>query len=790
MSNSALQCERPIDSPSIPEFAVEPAAAQTEATECCTWCGLPVPHPFGKPSTAPSPNQEDIYCCFGCRIAHAITEERGQTGIAQRTVVRLGLAVFFTMNLMAFTMVSWSPDIYGDIPGVSANRLLEVFRWLSMLFSLPVLLLLGLPLLHSAVIGLRQRLFSTDLLIAVGVIAAYVVSVCNVVLGSGAVYFEVGAAVLVLVTVGRWFEAVGRQKATESLDELSALLPVTARRTSGSLIEEVASNSVAVGDQLQVRPGERFPTDGRVVHGHTSVDEQIFNGESTPIARTSGDPILAGTVNLDGLVTVEVTAIFRGGSFGRLLHLLQQARLSRGHYQLLADRIAAWFLPFVVGLSIATFFWHRPSGIGLAIQHGLSVLLIACPCALGLATPLAVWTALSTAIRRQVLFRSGEAIERLAEVKAVCFDKTGTLTTGSPQVQRVCLLSSQPEANVLSIAASLAQSSTHPFSQAVCRYASRELTTGDVQLSDVSFTPGHGVQAFFGDGRSVRLGSVEYAFATAKFSPSRRMQLAQVLSKADQDAMSLVAMSVGNDPVALFMIAETLRADAAHVIRECGELGLVLAVLTGDRASRAEQLRGALLASESGNANHLQKRESVWLKEHSQTEPVAGALRLMKTSLQAAESVPLIVECELQPHEKVERLLQLRDRFGSVAMVGDGINDAPALAASNAGIAMGCGADVSRESAQVCLLTSELNRIPWAIQLARRTRNVIRQNLMWAFGYNFIGVAFAAAGLLNPVIAAALMIISSLLVISNSLRLLRDDAVDDETSHAVEGSRS
>ncbi len=735
-----------------------------DAAECCAWCGLPAGPTFGR---RPQPHTddtlaadidpaaaEDIYCCFGCRIAHGISEERSHGGFVRGTVVRLGLAVFFSMNLMAFTMVSWSPDIYGPASEPSANRLLEVFRWLSMLLSLPVLLLLGIPLLQNAVSSLRQRIYSTDLLIALGVTAAYVVSAWNVVQGSGAVYFEVGATVLVMVTFGRWFEAVGRQKATESLDALSALLPATAQRIGADDMEEIQSAQISPGDRLLIRPGERIPTDGRLLTGSTTVDEQIFTGESTPVGKSYGDTVLGGTVNLDGCVSIETTSAFRGGSFGRLLTLLQQARLSRGHYQLLADRIASGFLPLIVTVAGLALLWHRGSGIGAAIQHSLSVLLIACPCALGLATPLAVWTALSTAVRHQVLFRSGEAIERLADIKAICFDKTGTLTTGMPQVRRTCVLNAQCECEVLRQASELAGSSTHPFSQAIYRYASSRLDPHgrpNDSLTEIRAVPGRGVEALRSDRTRIRMGSVEYAFADASFTPRRRMLLARILATADQDAASVVAFSVGDQPVAVFVLAETLRPDAALALRQCADLRLHLAVLTGDRASQAEQLRENLLMSDAAN------------------QTAAG---------QRVDPMLLTVESELAPGQKVERLLRLRGRLGSVAMVGDGINDAPALAASDAGIAMGCGADVSRESAQVCLLISELNRIPWAVRLARRTRSVIRQNLIWAFGYNAIGVAFAAAGFLNPVIAAALMIVSSLLVIANSLRLLADESPD------------
>ena len=352
----------------------------SEESACCTWCGLPVAGVSVSTGSLAKPDllrkEDAVYCCFGCRMAHAITEEKGQEGAVRWTIVRLGIAIFFSMNLMAFTMTMWSLDVYDVQRDPFQVQLFEVFRWLSMIFSLPVLLLLGVPLLQSAVMSWRQRIFSTDLLIATGVAAAYVISVVNVLRGHETVYFEVGATVLVMVTLGRWFEATGKQKATEALDKLAALLPaktvrVQSLETGDSVSEEIACVNITAGDRLQIRAGERFPSDAILIEGRTTVDEQVFTGESTPVGKVHGDNLLGGTVNLDGLVIVEATAAFRGGSFGRLLQLLQEARLSRGHYQRLADRVSAWFFPLITGVAALTLIGHWNSGIGTALQHAL-----------------------------------------------------------------------------------------------------------------------------------------------------------------------------------------------------------------------------------------------------------------------------------------------------------------------------------------------------------------------------------------------------------------------------------
>jgi heavy metal translocating P-type ATPase len=759
----------------IAECPTDSNTSRSNHVECCAWCSLPVSSTAARPRSD-ADSESSVYCCFGCRMAHAITQEKGQEGAVRWTVVRLGIAIFFAMNLMAFTMTMWSLDVYEVQRDAFQMQLFEVFRWLSMIFALPVLLLLGVPLLQNAVDSWRQRIYSTDLLIAIGVIAAYLISAVNVVQGQEGVYFEVGATVLVMVTLGRWFEATGRQKATEALDRLAALLPTTARRVIGEQLADVPCGEIVPEDCLQICAGERFPVDAVLVDGVTTVDEQVFTGESAPVKKNAGDRVLAGTVNLDGHITVRATAVFRGGSFGKLLQLLQEARLSRGRYQRMADRVSAWFLPLITFIAMATLIAHWQFGAGLAIQHSLSVLLIACPCALGLATPLAVWTALSIAARHQVLFRSGESIERLASVEALCFDKTGTLTTGSPQVRHLCILDDHESSDVLPLCAALASTSTHPFSQAVVRFVSSSTDKGQggqrqaelisrIRLSQVRSVAGGGVEALLGDGKSVRLGSLDFVTAGAEIPPRLRLRMAHALAIADQEAASVVGVSVAGRPAVLFLLTETMRAEASMAIRQCLDGDLPVTVLTGDRAAKAEQLRRNLLdCHEPGcqcNAECMATNSDV--QNHEQ-RPVAPTR--------------LIIECDLRPEQKVEHVLRIRDRDGIVAMVGDGINDAPALAASDVGIAMGCGADVSRDSAQVCLLSNDLSRIPWAILLARRTRSVIRQNLFWAFGYNSVGVILASMGLLNPAIAAGLMIFSSLLVITNSLRLMAEAPAD------------
>ncbi|MEN9555435.1 MAG: Cation-transporting ATPase PacS [Planctomycetota bacterium] len=745
----------------------------------CTWCGLPVastgaaeavaseaavPQAQTRQKSVPVP--DDIYCCFGCRLAHAIADENSNAGSMRWTTIRLGLSVFFSMNLMAFTMTMWSLDVYDVQRDALQTQMFAVFRWLSLVLSLPVLLLLGVPLLQNAADSWRRRIFSTDLLIVVGVAAAYAVSAVAVIRGHEKVYFEVGAAVLVMVTLGRWLEATGRQKATESLEQLAALLPETARRIACGTVTLIRSASIQEGDELQIRPGDRFPVDAEILDGVATVDEQVFTGESLPVVRRPGERVSAGTVNLDHVITVKAISQFRSGSFARLLSLLQEARLSRGHYQRLADRVSSWFLPLVVGLAVVAVLLHWRSGAGVAIQAGLSVLLIACPCALGMATPLAIWTALSTALKHQVLFRSGEAIERLARVTTVCFDKTGTLTTGQPQVTSRLLNSGLTLDQLLPLCAAVAQTSSHPFSQAICQYVRDRhlrLLSGDANglpaveprwpvLTDVQAMPGAGVCAVDSHHQKIRLGSPEFVSHDPGLSEADRQRLRQTVASADLDADAMVLVTVNSVPAVLFLMSESLRPEASVCFGGCAQLGLPVRILTGDREARARRLQQELCGDRNVTA--------------------ADADLAAVASQQAGLGIQVL--SGLRPEQKVAELQRLRTQGDSVAMAGDGVNDAPALATCDIGIAMGCGADVSRNSAQVCLLSNDLSRIPWAIALSRRTTAIIRQNLFWSFAYNFVGVLLAVAGLLNPAFAAMLMILSSLLVISNSLRLLSE----------------
>lgn len=697
-----------------------PADAETRY---CDHCQLPLPRPWwGRPRATADDGPQ--YCCFGCQVAAAMSLERGEKGAARAAMTRLGLAIFFTMNVVAFTMALWTTDVYGaEEPSRLASSLYGLFRYLALLFATPVLLLLGGPLIARAAHEIRRGVLSTDILLASGVVAAFLVSAVSVARGSGPIYFEVGCVVLVMVTLGRWLEATGKQRATDALDQLEKLLPEQVRRLRDGREELVPIGELVRDDLLRVLPGERFPADGRLVRNVALVDEHVLTGESQPVLKEPGAAILGGTLNLDGDLTIEVAAPGASGALARLIEMVREARRSKGEYERMADRVSTWFFPAVFAVAIGTFVGHWAlGGLERGLLAALSVVLISCPCALGLATPLAVWTALGRAAGVQVLFRSGDALERLASVRAVRFDKTGTLTTGAPRVAEFFADQAAERDTVLSRAASLSSASGHVLSRAILQFAggpsSRDAATG------ARMHAGLGVSGVCGAARSrVFLGSERFVVREGlHIEPG----LAKAARHAGETGRSLAFVGWGGTARGLFLFDEQTRPSAAAAVSRLGLLGIDLAILTGDQAARGKAL---------------------------------------------ADQFGMRVEADLLPGDKVDAIRRAREVFGPVAMVGDGINDAPALAASDVGVALGCGTDLSRDSALVCLLGDDLERLPWAIELARRTVGVVRGNLAWAFGYNSVGVVCAAFGWLNPALAALLMVGSSVLVIVNSLRL-------------------
>lgn len=686
-----------------------------------------------------------VYCCFGCRFAASVTAERGEEGQVRWTLTRLGLAIFFSMNVMVFTLALWTQDVYSQSSSVSeasALTLYELFRYLCLVFSLPVVLLLGVPLFENAVDNLRRRVVTTDLFVVTAVVAAYFYSCLSVYRGSGHTYFEVACMVLVAVTLGRWLEATGKLKTTQALNSLERLLPETICRIVGGRQQSVSLDEVAVGDLVRVLPGERIPVDGVVKRNSAAVDEQIVTGESQPTVKEAGDQVTGGTLNLDGELVIRVGALPREGTLQRLIEAVTLAAQRKGRAQRLADRLSAWFLPMVIATAAVTFVGHlffEPAD--QALMPALAVLLIACPCALGIATPMALWAAMGRASRENVVIRDADALSRLAKVRVVCFDKTGTLTTGTVEFDELVLEHETDREELLRRASILSSTSNHHLARAIApRYVDHDVAN---QVSDVQSVAGRGIVGRVGDCHELTyLGSERF------MSNNGMRQTADISQAAERmrcEGLSLTFVGWNGIVRAVFAFQETLRKGTVSALDELRRHKLWLAVLTGDHHQRAEVLGAELQVS---------------------------------------------VASELLPDDKLEWIERIREERGPVAMVGDGVNDAPALSAADVGIALGCGADVSRDAADICLLGNDLGKIAWTIQLARRTSRTVRENLIWAFAYNSLGIALAAFGTLSPIIGAIAMVGSSLYVVSNSLQLARDHAQADEAQTACSNSQN
>jgi heavy metal translocating P-type ATPase len=693
----------------------------------CDYCGLPLPRSLwgGVHETAAA----DVprYCCVGCRIAAAVTQEQGETGAVRWTLVKLGFAGFFTMNVLMFTMVLWSSDVYGATERTPfSDTLTGLFRYLAMTFACPVLFLLGQPLLVNALDALKRRTLSTDLLLLTGVLASYGYSAISVFRGTGPIYFEVGCVILVLVVVGRWLETAGRIRAGQSLDALERLLPDRVRVLRDGEVVLVARDELQRGDHIRVLAGERFPSDGRIIEGNTTVDQQLVTGETWPEHKPTGAEVSGGTLNLEGVVVVELTVPPCDGTVQRLIRAVHEARAQKGKYERLAERISVWFFPVVAAAALGAFAWHTAhSGLDQGILCALAVVLIACPCSLALATPLAVWTALSRAGTEQIVLKGGDALERLARIKLICFDKTGTLTTGHPRVLEFVAAEPDREWQVLSNAGAIARSSSHVFASAIAEFTEECPLPVITEARNV---PGRGMIARLqGCASWAYLGNLHFV---EEAGLTMNEKLRHSYHEAVEEGKPASFVGWDGQVQGLFVFSETLRPGAKALLRACESAGLDCAVLTGDHQQRACLLREAL-------------------------------------------GVP--VAAELNPEEKVRRIQAIHEWSGPVAMVGDGMNDAPALAAADVGIAMGCGADVSRDSADVCLMGNEILRLPWLFGLAKATVRTIRLNLFWAFAYNAIGLALALTGRLNPIVAALCMVASSACVVANSLRLRRFD---------------
>jgi Cu+-exporting ATPase len=619
-------------------------------------------------------------------------------------------------------------------------------NWISFALATPVVLWAGAPFFARGWRSLVTRNLNMFTLIAMGTGVAWTYSVVATLApqafppafrgmhGEVAVYFEAAAVITVLVLLGQVLELRAREKTSGAIRALLGLAPKTARRITGHGDEDVALDAIAVGDRLRVRPGEKIPVDGVVAQGRSSVDESMVTGESMPVSKTEGDRVIGGTVNRSGGLVMRAEKIGRDTMLSRIVDMVARAQRSRAPIQRLADQVAGWFVPAVIAAAVLAFaawatFGPEPR-FGFGLVAAVTVLIIACPCALGLATPMSIMVGIGRGAHAGILIRDAQALEGLERIDTLVIDKTGTLTEGRPKVVAVIPADGVDENELLRLAASVERGSEHPLARAILDSAQqRALVLSDV--SDFASPSGKGATAAI-DGKSVALGNAtlmrELNIATH--------DLDRVAENARLEGATAIYVAIDERVAGVIAIADPVKSSAPAALRALRKDGLRIVMLTGDNVTTA-------------NA-------------------VAKTLRIDE------------IEAGVLPERKSEVVQRLRRQGRRVAMVGDGVNDAPALAAADIGIAMGGGTDVAIESAGVTLLTGDLMGLVRARQLSKATMRNIRQNLAFAFLYNAAGVPIAAGALyplfgilLSPMVGAAAMALSSVSVIANALRLSR-----------------
>lgn len=598
--------------------------------------------------------------------------------------------------------------------------------YFQLVLATPVQFIIGYRFYKGAYHSLRGGGANMDVLIAMGTSAAYFYSLYNTIIGVPEYYFESSAVIITLILLGKLLESIAKGRTSEAIKKLMGLQAKTARVVRDGEEIDISIEEVIVGDIVVVRPGEKIPVDGVVTEGHSSVDESMLTGESVPTDKKSGDEVIGATINKHGVFKFKATKIGKDTALAQIIKLVEDAQGSKAPVQRLADKISGIFVPTVVGIALITFaIWYFVAGdFNHALLSAIAVLVIACPCALGLATPTAIMVGTGKGAESGILIKGGEHLEKAHQLDVVVLDKTGTITKGEPEVTDI-LCFEYSEDDILKYAAIAEKSSEHPLGQAIVYDAVEK----QIKLTDpekFEAIPGHGIYSII-DGKEIHIGN-------RRLMKSKNIDIDSIeseLERLENEGKTAMLLSIDNKIGGIIAVADTLKETSKEAIDNLKEMDIEIYMITGDNQRTAKSIA-----------------KQVGIKEEN-------------------------VLAEVLPEHKAEEVEKLKAKGKKVGMVGDGINDAPALVSADIGFAIGTGTDVAMEAADITLIRGDLRDIPKAISLSRKTMRTIKQNLFWAFAYNTAGIPLAALGFLNPMIAGAAMAFSSVSVLSNSLRLKR-----------------
>jgi len=659
------------------------------------------------------------YSAHNLRNAEDVDQEKAvrETEVGKQRF-RLLLSAVLSLPLLG-AMVMHFFGIMGTI-GHSLNN-----PYLQLILATPVQFVAGWQFYRGAYSALRNGSSNMDVLVALGTSAAYFYSVVNIILGVPELYFETSAILITLIILGKLLEARAKGQTSEALKSLMGLQAKTARVIRDGNEVDIEIENVLVGELILVRPGEKVPVDGVIIQGTSTVDESMLTGESIPVDKKVGDEIVGATINKFGAFTFKATKVGKDTALSQILRIVEEAQGSKAPIQRFADIVSGYFVPTIILLAVLTFaLWYfiiEPGNLSRALVNFTAVLVIACPCALGLATPTSIMVGTGKGAENGILIKGAEHLENAHRLTAIVLDKTGTITKGKPDVTDIISLGNLTEGELLTIAVRAEKQSEHPLAKAIVKFGQEQ---GVIATDPAAFTafPGYGVEVIL-DGEKVLVG-------TRKLMSDNHIVIDTIIPQVEaleEQGKTVMLMAIGNQMVGLLAVADTIKEHSAEAVAQLQKMGIEVWMITGDnqRAARA----------------------------------IAGQIGITK------------VMAEVLPKDKAEKVESLKREGKVVGMVGDGINDAPALTIADVGFAIGTGTDVAIEAADITLMGGDLRGIVAAIQLSKATMTNIKQNLFWALIYNCIGVPIAAAGFLSPVIAGAAMAFSSISVVMNALRL-------------------